>query len=253
LLRSLLTIIFGDADWLEALRVLVAAEPSRESRETVATVSTFCLDFFAHFAPGVDHGPRITAFVDVLAQVFWRRPMIGLARVTPWRWLLPPARGLTPAAVVIVVALRSRTAACRSTMSLAAALAHTLLPERRCWILLIQLDLGPLRVTKCLRHIQIVTALEYSRDPDDVGHQSPEAPLADGSEFSVKLAMHGTHALIDPPSASCTSSVPGPPCLTVGVVLVAGVGCGLIFGDRIKFDDVQVAIILAFFHHLHLA
>jgi hypothetical protein len=35
----------------------------------------------------------------------------------------------------------------------------------------------------------------------------------------------------------------------IGVVLVAGVGCGLIFGDRIKFDDGKIAIILAFFRH----
>jgi hypothetical protein len=36
-----------------------------------------------NLAPGVDHGPRITTFIDVLSQVFWRRPMIGLSRVTP--------------------------------------------------------------------------------------------------------------------------------------------------------------------------
>jgi hypothetical protein len=39
----------------------------------------------------------------------------------------------------------------------------------------------------------------------------------------------------------------------IGVVFVAGVGCGLIFGYRIKFDDGQVAIVLAFFRHQHLA
>jgi hypothetical protein len=55
---------------LEALRVLVTAEPCRKSWETVAAVSTFYLDFFAYFAPGIDHGPRITAFIDALAQVF---------------------------------------------------------------------------------------------------------------------------------------------------------------------------------------
>jgi hypothetical protein len=63
----LLAIILGDADRLEALRVLVAAEPCGEIWKTVAAVSTFCLDFFAHFAPGIDHGPRIAAFIDVLA------------------------------------------------------------------------------------------------------------------------------------------------------------------------------------------
>jgi hypothetical protein len=102
-------------------------------------------------------------------------------------------------------------------------------------------------------HIWIVTALEYSRDPGDIGHRSPEAPLTYGSEFSIKLAMHRSHALIDPPLVGCVSSVPGPSCLTIGVVFIAGVGYGLIFRYRIKVDDGQVAIILAFFRHQHLA
>jgi hypothetical protein len=77
--------------------------------------------------------------------------MIGLSRVASWRWLLPPASGLTPASVVIVVAaLRSRTAACRSTVSLAAAFAHALFPDGGCQVLLIELNPSPLRVAKCL-------------------------------------------------------------------------------------------------------
>jgi hypothetical protein len=84
--------------------------------------------------------------------------MIGLLRVTPWRWLLPPTRGLTPASVVIVVAaLRSRTSVCRSTMSLALAFAHALLPEGRRRVLLIKLNPSPLCVTKCLTHVWVVT------------------------------------------------------------------------------------------------
>jgi hypothetical protein len=56
--------------------------------------------------------------------------MIGLLRVTPWKWLLPPARGLTPAGVVVVVArLRSRTTTSCSAVSLAPALTHALLPK----------------------------------------------------------------------------------------------------------------------------
>jgi hypothetical protein len=56
--------------------------------------------------------------------------MIGLSRVTPWRWLLPPARGLAPSSIIVVVAgLRSRMTAGRSAVSLALALAHTLLPD----------------------------------------------------------------------------------------------------------------------------
>jgi hypothetical protein len=39
----------------------------------------------------------------------------------------------------------------------------------------------------------------------------------------------------------------------IGVILIAGVGCGLIFGYRIIVDNGQVAIILAFFRHQHLA
>jgi hypothetical protein len=51
--------------------------------------------------------------------------MIRLSRVASWRWLLPPASGLTSTSVVVVIAsLMSRTAACRSTVSLAAAFAR---------------------------------------------------------------------------------------------------------------------------------
>jgi hypothetical protein len=58
---------------------------------------------------------------------------------------------------------------------------------------------------------------------------------------------------MDPPSASYASPIPSPPCLTTGVIFVANVGCGFIFGDRIKLVDGQIAIIVAFFHHQHLA
>jgi hypothetical protein len=179
--------------------------------------------------------------------------MTGLSRVTSWRWLLPPARSLTPASIVVVAALRSRTAACRSAVSLALALAHALLPEGRRGVLLIKLNPGPLCVTKYLMHIWIITALEYGRNPGDVSHRSPETPLAYGNEFGVKLAMHKSHALIDPPSVSCASSVPNPSCLMISIILITSVGCGLIFIYRIKFDDGQVAIVLAFFRHQHLA
>jgi hypothetical protein len=148
--------------------------------------------------------------------------VIGLPRVTPWRWLLPPARGLTPAGVVVVVArLRSRATPSRSAVSLAPALAHALLPDGRRRVLLIQLDPAPLRVKKHLMNTRIITALEYCRDPDDVGHRSPEALLAHGGELRVKLAMHRSPALVDPPPPDCVGSIPGPPCLTISVVLVA--------------------------------
>jgi hypothetical protein len=136
----------------------------------VIAVSTLCLGYFALSAPGIDYGPRIASFIDSLAQVFWERPMIGLSRVTPWRWLLPPTRGLTPAGVVVVVAtLRSRMAACRSTVSLASAFAHALLSDGGRRVLLIKLNPSPLCVTKCLTHVWIVTTLEYSHYPGNVG------------------------------------------------------------------------------------
>jgi hypothetical protein len=66
LLRGLVTIILGDADRFEALRILVTAESCGESQEAITAVSTFRLDFFAYFAPGNNHEPRIMALIDVL-------------------------------------------------------------------------------------------------------------------------------------------------------------------------------------------
>jgi hypothetical protein len=83
LLRSLLAVVLGDADRLEALRVLIATESRRESWETITAISPFSLDFFTYLTPGGDHSPRIAAFINVLAQFFCRRPMIGLSWVTP--------------------------------------------------------------------------------------------------------------------------------------------------------------------------
>jgi hypothetical protein len=97
--------------------------------------------------------------------------MIGLSRMTSWLWLLPPARGLAPASVV-VAELVSRTAASRSAVSLAPTLTHALLPDGGRRVVLIQLDPGPLRVKECLMHIRIMTALEDGRHPGDVGHRS---------------------------------------------------------------------------------
>jgi hypothetical protein len=248
LLRSLLAVVLGDADRFEALWVLVASETCRESWESVATIRTFGFNFFADLEPGGDHGPCVATFIDVLVQVFWRKSMIGLLRVTSWLWLLPPARGLAPASVV-VAELVSRTAASCSAVSLAPTLTHTLLPDGGRWVVLIQLDPGPLRVKECLTHIRIMTALEDGRHPGDVGHRSPETPFTYGGELRVKLAMHRSPTLVGPPPSDCAGPVPGPPHLTIGVVLVAGIGCDLIFGDRIKVGDEKIPIILAFFRH----
>jgi hypothetical protein len=97
--------------------------------------------------------------------------MIGLPRMTPLRWLLPPARSLGPASVV-VAELVSRTAASRSAVSLTLTLTHALLPDGGRRVVLIQLDASPLRVKKCLTHFRIVAALEDGRYPGDVAHRS---------------------------------------------------------------------------------
>jgi hypothetical protein len=176
--------------------------------------------------------------------------MICLSRVTPWRWLLPPARGLAPASIVVVVTgLMLRMTTSRSAVSLALTLTHALFPDSGRWVMLIQLYPGPLRVKKCLTHIRIIITLEYGRHPSDVGHRSPETPFTYGGELRVKLAIHRSPTLVGPPLPDCASPVPGPPRLTIGVVLVAGVGCDLVFGDRLKFDNGKIPIILAFFYH----
>jgi hypothetical protein len=177
--------------------------------------------------------------------------MIGLSRMTPLRWLLPPARGLTPTGVFVAY-LVSRTAASRSAVSLTSTLAHALLPDGGRRVVLIQLDPSPLCVEKCLTYLRIVAALEDGRHPGDVGHRSPETPFAYGGELRVKLVMHRSPTLVGPPLPDCAGPVPGPPRLTIGVVLVASVGRDLIFGDRFKVDDGKIPIILAFFGHQHL-
>jgi hypothetical protein len=125
-------------------------------------------------------------------------------------------------------------ATCRSTVRLAAAFAHMFFSDGGCWVLSIELNPCPLHVAKCLAPVSIVTAFEYGSYPDDVGHGSSKAPLAHSGEFGVQLMMHRSHALVDPPSPDCASSVPGPSCLTLSFVFIAGVGCGLVFGYHIK-------------------
>jgi hypothetical protein len=77
----LLAIVLGDADWLEALRVLVTAEPCGESWKTVAAVSALCLGYLALSTQGINYGSHIVSFIDSLVQVFWGRLMIGLSQV----------------------------------------------------------------------------------------------------------------------------------------------------------------------------
>jgi hypothetical protein len=178
--------------------------------------------------------------------------MIELLRMTPLRWLLPPARGLASASVV-VAELLSRTAASRSAVSVTSTLTHVLLPDGGHWVVLIQLDPSLLCVKECLTHFRIMAALEDGRYPSDVGHRSPKSPFAYGGELRVKLVMHRLPTLVGPPSLDCAGLVPGPPRLSIGVVLVASISRDLIFGDRFKVDDGKITIVLAFFGHQHLA
>jgi hypothetical protein len=96
----LFVIVLGDSNWLEALRILVIAEPCCERWKAITAVGTFCIRYFTLSASGINYGLRIASFNDSLVQVFWRIPMIGLSQVASWRWLLPPASGLTPVSIV---------------------------------------------------------------------------------------------------------------------------------------------------------
>jgi hypothetical protein len=148
--------------------------------------------------------------------------------------------------VVVVAGLMSRATASRSAVSLAPTLTHALHPDGGRWVLLIQLDPGPLHVKKCLTHIRIVAALEDGRNPGNVGHRGLETPFAYGDKLRVKLAINRSPTLVGPPSPDCAGPVPGPPRLAIGVVFLAGVGSGLIFRDRFEVDDGTTTIILAF-------
>jgi hypothetical protein len=66
-MRSLLTIILGDPNRLEALRVLVAAKPCSERWKTITAVSTLYLGYFALSAPGINYGSHIASFINSLA------------------------------------------------------------------------------------------------------------------------------------------------------------------------------------------
>jgi hypothetical protein len=154
--------------------------------EVITAVGTLYIGYFTLSASGINYGLCIVSFIDSLAQVFWRIPMIRLSWVASWRWLLPPTNGLTPVSVVVVIAsLRSRTAACRSTVRLAAAFDHVFFSDGGRWVLLIELDPRSLRIVKCLAQVWIIAAFECGSYRSDVSHGSSEAPLAHGSEFSI--------------------------------------------------------------------
>jgi hypothetical protein len=105
--------------------------------------------------------------------------MIGLSRVASWRWL---------------DSSEHRRCCCCAEVEDGRlpfdcdpgwAFAHAFFSDSRCRVLLIELNPCPLRVAKCLTQVWIITALEYSGNPADVGHRSSEAPLAYGGEFGI--------------------------------------------------------------------
>jgi hypothetical protein len=67
LLRSLLAIILGDPNRLEALKVLVTVEPCGERWKTIAAVCTLCLGYFTLSTPGINYGSHIMSFINSLA------------------------------------------------------------------------------------------------------------------------------------------------------------------------------------------
>jgi hypothetical protein len=89
-------------------------------------------------------------------------------------------------------------------------------------------------------YLRVVAALEDGRDPSDVGHRGPEAPLADGSKLGVELAMHRSPSLVGSLPPDCSGPVPGPPRLTIGVTLITGVGRDLIVRDHVKVVDGEI-------------
>jgi hypothetical protein len=119
--------------------------------------------------------------------------------------------------------------------------------------MLIQLDPSPLRIEECLTYLRVVAALEDGRDPGDVGHRSPEAPLAYSGKLGVELTMHRSPSLVSSPLPDCAGPVPSPPRLTINVILVTSVSRDLIFGDHVKVVDGKIPTVLAFFGHQHLA
>jgi hypothetical protein len=83
LLRCLLTVVFGDADRLEAFWVLVAGKARSECRETITAISIVPLGCFTLPLPRVNDGPDITPLIDLLAEVRLVMWAAGLPRIVP--------------------------------------------------------------------------------------------------------------------------------------------------------------------------
>jgi hypothetical protein len=130
LLGGLLIVIFGDADRLETLRVLVAVESRSERRKMITAVSIVPLSYLAFPSPRVDDWPDVAPLIDLLAKVQLLTWAVGLPQVVRRRWLPPPSGDLTPTRTIVVIAtLGSRAIACCSTWGLAPVVSDALDPN----------------------------------------------------------------------------------------------------------------------------
>jgi hypothetical protein len=64
---SLFAIVLGDPNQLEALRVLVTAEPCCERWKAISAVGTLWIGYFTLSASGINYGSRIASIIDFLA------------------------------------------------------------------------------------------------------------------------------------------------------------------------------------------
>jgi hypothetical protein len=138
---------------------------------------------------------------------------------------------------LIISPLRSRTAACCSTVRLTAAFAHVFFSDGGRRVLLIKLNPCPLRVAKCLAQVWIVAAFEYGSYPSDVGHGTSEAPLSHSGDSASSSRCIDRMRSLTLLRRTARALFLAPSCLTLSVIFVTDVGCGLVFGYHIKCVD----------------
>jgi hypothetical protein len=63
----LFAIVLGDPNRLEALRVLVIAEPCFERWKVITAVGTLWIGYFMLSASGINYGAHIASFIDFQA------------------------------------------------------------------------------------------------------------------------------------------------------------------------------------------
>jgi hypothetical protein len=78
----LLAIVLGDPNQLEALRVLVTVELCSECWKAITAVGTLWIGYFTPSASRINYGSHNASFIDSLAQVFLRIPMVRMIRLS---------------------------------------------------------------------------------------------------------------------------------------------------------------------------